>query len=162
MTKYMTEEDIKEFEDSGYQLFDITTKCLIAGRPLLFICALKKRELCQLFFYYETLIQIFSHFMPQNTLELKDMALINWTLVTQINLCLFIQHIRLSVFATVLMSYVSLFLSRLIVFKTSLNILMEVLPALCWIALSLVIIYFYTRLCHAEHTKVLFETISGS
>ena len=138
----MTEEEINEFEDSDYKLFDITTKCLIFGRCLLFICALKKKEVCYLFFYYETLIQMLSHFMPQKTFELKDMALINWTLVTQLNLCLFIQHIHLSVFATVLMSYASLFLSQKVVFKTSFNILTEVLPALCWIAATLAIIYF--------------------
>lgn len=72
---------------------------LALGRILLLAAAFKEERLLKVFFYYEVLIEIASHFLPKTTFANHDAVTLVWMLTTAVNFTLLYCDFKLSLCA---------------------------------------------------------------
>ena len=105
--------------------------------------ALKYGRLVKVFFYYETLVEMLSHFTPQKANADADVAVLVWMLLTLVNFTLLYSNFKFCLPLSVL-SLMSFLTGTTLVFAVEPNIALLVgkgVVLLLWLLISLLIIH---------------------
>ena len=129
---------------------------LTAGRVVLLGAALKYDRLLKVFFYYETVIDMLGHFIPQKAYADADVAVLVWMLLTLVNFTFLYSDFTFCLPFSVMSLYTFL-TGTTLVFAEEPNILLLVLKGVFlswWLVISLLIIHVIAFTAGSNFTKM--------
>ena len=132
-----------EFVASSTETITLMLAMLTVGRVGLLGAALKYDRLLKVFFYYEALIDMLGHFIPQKAYADADVAILVWMLLTLVNFTLLYSDFKFC-FPVSVMSLCTFLTGTTLVFAEEPNILLLVGKGIVlswWLLISLLIIH---------------------
>jgi len=129
---------------------------LAVCRVPLFLYACKDKRVVKAFFFYETVIEMVGHFIPQRAYADLDAGAQTWVLMTLVNFVLLYSNFWLALVASVL-SLVTFQTGTYVVYARDLEVTVlvaNVIVLLLWLVLTLGLIHKFTLMVADQFTKL--------
>ena len=150
------EEYNQAFVDGSTGILSIILIALTIGRVFLLLFALRDQRIAKCFFYYEAVIEMVGHFVPQKAYSDEGTGAQVWMLLTLVNYILLYSNFKWSLLVSVL-SLVTFQTGSYLVYARELapgQLALHISTLLVWLVISLGLIHKLTLTINASFTEL--------